>query len=201
MATQKQVAVYVRVSSRKQDHRSQMPDLKRWVASQEKPVKWYRDSRPGKSMDRPGWAKLEADLQAGKISKIVVWRLDRLGRTASGLTALFERLQAAKVGLVSIKDSLNLSTAAGRLMANVLASVASYESEVRGERVRAGQAVARAAGKRWGGRKPGTRIKVTKEKERIIRQMRAEGRPIAEIARTVEVSRQTIYTVLARQNW
>ena len=66
------------------------------------------------------------------------------------------------------------------------------------ERVRAGQAIARANGKKWGGRKPGTRIKVTEAKERIIRQMKAKGEPIAEIARTVEVSRQTVYEVLAR---
>ncbi len=199
MASQKQVAIYVRVSSRKQDLRSQLPDLERWAAIQDRPVQWYRDKQSGKTMDRPGWAKLEADLQAGKVSKIVVWRLDRLGRTASGLTALFERLQGSRVGLVSIKDSLDLSTPAGRLMANVLASVAAYEVEVRGERVRAGQAVARAAGKTWGGRKPGTRIKVSEAKEQVILRMKADGRPVAEIARTVEVSRQTVYSVLARQ--
>jgi len=194
----KHVAVYVRVSSRKQDHRSQTPDLKRWVEAQKYPVRWYSDTMTGKTMDRPGWSKLEADLQAGKVSKVVVWRLDRLGRTASGLTSLFETLQAAHVGLVSVKDSLDLSTAAGRLMANVLASVAAYENEVRGERVRAGQAVARANGKKWGGRKPGTRIKVTEAKERTILRMKADGEPITAIAEAVGVSRPTVYAVLRR---
>jgi DNA invertase Pin-like site-specific DNA recombinase len=199
MTKQKHIAIYVRVSSNKQEHRSQLPDIERWTDAQDEPTKCYRDKQSGKTMERPGWAKLEADLRAGRVSKIVVWRLDRLGRTASGLTALFERLQAAGVGLVSLKDSLDLSTPAGRLMANVLASVAAYESEVLGERVRAGQAVAKAAGKRWGGRKPGTRVRVTEAKEKVIRLLRAEGRPVAEIARTVEVSRQTVYAVLARQ--
>ena len=59
--------------------------------------------------------------------------LDRLGRTAKGLTALFEDLVTRKVNLVSLKDGLDLSTPAGRLMANVLASVAAYETEVRSE--------------------------------------------------------------------
>jgi DNA invertase Pin-like site-specific DNA recombinase len=59
------------------------------------------------------------------------------------------------VNLVSLKDGLDLSTPAGRLMANVLASVAQYETEVRGERVRAGQLVARKSGKRWGGSRSG----------------------------------------------
>ena len=194
----KHIAIYLRVSSNKQEHRSQIPDLERWAASQDGPVRWYRDKQSGKTMERPGWKKLDEAIRAGEVSKIGVWRLDRLGRTASGLTALFERLQNGGVGLVSLKDSLDLSTPAGRLMANVLASVAFYESEVRGERVRAGQAVARARGKRWGGRKPGTRVKVTEAKERVIRSMRDEGRPVAEIARTVGVSRQTVYAVLGR---
>jgi DNA invertase Pin-like site-specific DNA recombinase len=62
-------------------------------------------------------------------------RLDRLGRTAKGLTALFEELQSRHVGLVLLGEGLDLSTPAGRLLANVLASVSQYESEVRGERV------------------------------------------------------------------
>jgi len=194
----KHVAVYCRVSSRKQDHRSQLPDLEKWAAGQGEPVKWYRDKVTGKTMDRPGWAKLESDLAAGRVSRVVVWRLDRLGRTAAGLTDLFERLRESGVGLVSLKDSLDLSTPAGRLMANVLASVAAYENEVRGERVRAGQAVARANGKTWGGRKPGTRIRVTVEKEKTIRKLRRDETPIAEIARVVGVSRPTVYAVLAR---
>lgn len=114
---------YLRPSQ--QDTKSQEPDLKRWVdAFADLPVKFYRDKASGKTMDRPAWNRLEADLEAGKVAAIVVWRLDRLGRTASGLTALFERLIARRINLVSVRDSLDLSTAAGRLMANVLASVA-----------------------------------------------------------------------------
>lgn len=83
------VAVYVRVSSKKQDTRSQEPDLNRWVAAfaDGNPVVWYRDKATGKNMDRPGWRQLEEDMRSGKVSKLVVWRLDRLGRTAAGLTA------------------------------------------------------------------------------------------------------------------
>lgn len=86
------IAVYLRVSSRKQDTRSQEPDLERWLAAYAagETVRWYRDQATGRTMDRPGWKKLTADMDAGNVSKIVVWRLDRLGRTASGLTALFD---------------------------------------------------------------------------------------------------------------
>jgi DNA invertase Pin-like site-specific DNA recombinase len=98
----RQVAIYVRVSSKKQDTKSQEPDLKRWAEAyaDRQPVTWYRDKATGKNMDGPGWRKLEADIAAGKVAKVVVWRLDRLGRTASGLTALFDELRARKVGLV-----------------------------------------------------------------------------------------------------
>ena len=132
-ASLKHVAVYVRVSGQRQDTASQEPELKSWAERQDGPVVWYRDNFTGKSMDRPGMAKLLSDLGAGSVSAVAVWRLDRLGRTAKGLTALFDDLVKSKVNLVSLRDRFDLLTPAGRLMANVLASVAAYETEVRGK--------------------------------------------------------------------
>lgn len=192
------IAIYVRVSSRKQDTRSQEPDLKRWIeAFADRPVRWYRDKATGKTMERPGWKQLESDMLAGKIAKIVVWRLDRLGRTAAGLTALFEDLGRRSIGFESLRDKVDLSTAAGRLMANVLASVAAYENEVRSERIVAGQAVARANGKRWGGSQKGRRVKVTPEQMTAICRLKDEGQKITAIARATGLSRPTVYDVLA----
>jgi DNA invertase Pin-like site-specific DNA recombinase len=151
----KKIAVYIRVSTKAQDQRSQEPDLKRWVAGRESEVVWFRDAYTGKTMNRPGMDKLIAEVRAGKIGTIVCWRLDRLGRTARGLTALFEELGERNVGLVSLKDGLDLSTAAGRLMANVLTSVAAFETEVRAERVLAGQAAARLPASAGAGRGSG----------------------------------------------
>jgi DNA invertase Pin-like site-specific DNA recombinase len=195
---QRHIAIYIRVSSKKQDTRSQEPDLKRWIeAYADLPVKWYADKATGKTMDRPGWKRLEEDMLAGKVAKIVVWRLDRLGRTAAGLTALFEELGRRNIGFESLRDKIDLSTAAGRLMANVLASVAAYENEVRSERIRAGQAAARANGKRWGGGVKGRRIKVTPEQTTTICRLKDEGEKIAAIARATGLSRPTVYDVLA----
>jgi len=81
-------------------------------------------------------------------------------------------------------------------MCVVLAGVAAYETEVRGERVLSGQAVARANGTRWGGSKPGVRKKVSCDQEIIIRRMRDEGVPIVRIAKAIGVSRPTVYSVL-----
>ena len=192
----KHVAIYIRVSSNGQDTKSQEPDLTQWTKSQAGQVIWYKDKATGKNMDRPGWLKLEGAIHKGQVSAVVVWRIDRLGRTAKGLTALFDDLRERKVNLVSLKDGLDLSTPAGRLMANVLASVAQYETEVRGERVRAGQSVALANGKHWGGSKPGVRKQVSDTKVRAILKMKADGERIADIARAVEVSRPTVYAVL-----
>jgi DNA invertase Pin-like site-specific DNA recombinase len=191
----KSVAIYVRVSSKSQDTRSQEADLKRWAEGQDGIV-WYRDKASGTRMERPGMDRLMADIEAGKVGRVVVWRLDRLGRTASGLTRLFDDLTARKVGLLSLRESLDLETPAGRLMACVLASVSCYEGEVRRERQQAGIAAARASGKRWGGSKPGRRLSVTDEQAAVAKRLRADGFTIAAIARATKLTRPTIYSIL-----
>lgn len=194
----KHVAYYVRVSSKQQDTASQLPELQRHATIQTEPVVWYTDKATGKKMDRPHWNKLAAAIATGQVSKVVVWRLDRLGRTASGLTRLFDELAAKQVGLVSIREGLDLTTPAGRMMAGVLASVAQYETEVRSERVAAGQAVARAAGKVWGGSVKGRKIKgrATPEQVQTIARMKSEGSKVAPIARATGLSRPTVYHYL-----
>src|SRR5262245_52676448 len=116
------VAIYKRVSSKKQDTAAQAHDLdafRKQLEARGDTVTEFADKFTGKTMARPGWEKLWAGVVAGKIDRIVVWRLDRLGRTVSGLSQLFEELIARKVPLVSLKDSLDLATPAGRLMAHV----------------------------------------------------------------------------------
>ncbi|HLA83509.1 MAG TPA: recombinase family protein [Thermoguttaceae bacterium] len=190
------IAVYLRVSSKKQDHRSQEPDLKRWAEAQDRPVQWYRDKATGRTMDRPAWNRLEAAIHAGQVFAVVVWRLDRLGRTCSGLTKLFEQLRERRMNLISLKDAIDLATASGRLLAHVLASVAQFENELRSERVRAGQAAARAAGKTWGGSKPGRRLTVTNEQVKTIRRLDKDGEGVTAIARATGLSRPTVYRIL-----
>ena len=77
-------------------------------------------------------------------------------------------------------------------------SVAAYETEIRGERVKAGQYAAKAAGKNWGGSQKGRLLKVTDEQIEAIISMKAKGGKITQIARTVNLSRQTVYRVLER---
>jgi DNA invertase Pin-like site-specific DNA recombinase len=196
-------AIYRRVSSKQQTTLSQGVDLdayKRQLEANGETVFEYTDKFTGKVMNRPGWERLWADICSGKVNRVVVWRLDRLGRTVSGLSRLFEELIARKVTLVSLKDCIDLGTAAGRMMANVLASVAAYETEVRHERQLNGIAVAQQevkAGRRakyGSGRKAGLTIDPLVCAN--IRQMKAAGKPITEIAKVTGLSRPSIYKVL-----
>lgn len=192
----KHIAVYVRVSTNKQDLRSQQADLKRWAEAQDEPVKFYRDKFTGKTMERPGWEKLQIALERGEVSKVVVWRLDRLGRTAKGLTALFDALVKQGVSLVSLKDGVDLSTPAGRMLANVLASVAQFETEVRAERILAGQQAARERGQKIGGRPKGARGLKVQQHEDTIRTLHAAGKSISSISKTLGLSRPTVSSVV-----
>jgi DNA invertase Pin-like site-specific DNA recombinase len=151
-------------------------------------------------MNRPGMDKLMESLRASKLERIVVWRLDRLGRTTKGLCQLFDELVLHGVDLVSLKDGFSLASPAGRLHARILASVAEYETEIRAERVASGQAVARKNGKKWGGSKKGWRWKVTDDQIIAIKEMKAAGKPVAQIARVTQLSRPTIYKVLGSKN-
>jgi DNA invertase Pin-like site-specific DNA recombinase len=194
-------ALYARVSSNQQDTRSQEADLKAWAGQQEakgETVAWYRDKASGTNFNRKDWQRLEADVNTGKITRIVVWRLDRLGRTAGETITLLDNLDAKGIGFLSIRDGFDPSTPSGRLQRNILASVAQFETEVRRERQTAGIAAAKAAGKHWGGRKIGTRITLTVEKEMLAKRLKAEGQTVSSIARNLGIARKTVYQAMAR---
>jgi len=184
----------MRVSTVGQDTRGQESSLKAWAEGKE--CTWYADKSTGTNMNRPSFEKMMGDVMAG--DTIVVWRLDRLGRTASGLTALFDELNIKGITLVSLKDSLDLSTPAGRMMAGVIASVAQYETEIRKERQLAGiEAVRSKNGGKcpWGGSKKG-RVLLAPEKLKAIEKLHQEGEKVSHIAKAVGVSRGSVYKVL-----
>ena len=192
------IGIYQRVSSIQQDMRSQEADLKMWAKG--KDVVWYSDKATGTNFNREGWKKLENDISIGKIKELVVWRLDRLGRTTGETISLLDRLESLGIKFVSIKDNFDPSTITGRLMRNVLASFSAYETEVRKERQYAGIKAAKAQGKKWGGRPKGIRITLTKEKEHLCQKMKAEGNKVAFIARSLGLSRKTVYVALKAES-
>lgn len=203
----KHIAIYARVSSKKQDTRSQDAELKAWADGQTEPVKWYTDKATGKNFNRPGWQALWQDVLAGKVSRIVVWRLDRLGRTVAPLASILDELETRKVAFLSLRDGFDPSTPAGRLCRNVLASVAQFETEIRSERQMAGIQAAKQQmdehGERrtrsgrivqsWSPREGGNARKLTPEVLAALKEMVKAGKPKAEIARLLGLSRITVY--------
>ncbi len=202
--SKKAIAIYLRVSTTGQDLASQEPDLKAWLRGNRKGrrVTWYRDTFTGVTMKRPGMQDLERDIRAGKIGTVVVWRLDRLGRTVLELLTWLDALEVAGVEFVSVRDAVDTTTAAGRLFRTILAGFAEYERELIGERVRAGQAKARARGKRWGGRKPGTKPKLKDDVvdtiKTLVQEAERNGKRVnkAAIARQLGIDRKSVYNAL-----
>lgn len=196
--SRRHAAVYVRVSSTGQDLASQEPDLSAWIAQHvaDDPVRWYRDVSSGANFERPAFDLLARAVAAGHVSRIVVWRLDRLGRTAAQTLAFLAQLDRLGVEFVSIKDGFDATSPTGRLLRTILAGFAEYEREVISQRIRAGIARARASGKRWGGRRPGLRPKLTPARVQMIQTLAASGTPKTEIARQLRLSRSSVYMAM-----
>lgn len=191
------IAIYVRVSSSQQDMRSQEAELKNWAKDKE--VIWFKEKASGTNFDREEWRKLEDAINSRKVTELVVWRLDRLGRTAGQTITLLDHLESLKIKFTSLRDGFDSSTPAGRLMRNMMASFAAYETEVRRERQTAGIRAALESGKRWGGKKAGTISKKILEKEPTVFLMKEQGKNISEIAKVLEIPRKTIYEVIKRR--
>jgi DNA invertase Pin-like site-specific DNA recombinase len=194
------IAIYMRVSTiDKQDHAAQEASLKAWEKGQTEPVVWYKDSASGKDTNRGGFQAMMRDVNRGKVAKIVVAALDRLGRNTRDFLAFVDDLKAKGVGFLSLREGLDPFTPMGEFVLTCMMAMAKLEREHIRSRVNAGIAAARAAGKAWGGRRKGCRVKVTLEKEEAIHRMNADNVPKSEIARVLGLTRRTIYKTLARQ--
>jgi DNA invertase Pin-like site-specific DNA recombinase len=126
-----------------------------------------------------------------EIDVVLVWRLDRWGRSVTDLLATLQELEHLGVGFVSLNEALDLTTPAGRAMAALLAVFAAFEREILQERVRAGLAHARQNGKRLG--RPATAAIHTAE----IRKLHRGGVSKSEIARQLNIGRTSIRRILA----
>jgi putative DNA-invertase from lambdoid prophage Rac len=126
-----------------------------------------------------------------EIDVVLVWRLDRWGRSVADLLATLQELNHLGVGFVSLTKALDLTTPAGRAMAALLAVFAEFEREILRERVRAGLAHARRNGQKLG--RPTTAA--TKAGE--VRTLHRAGISKAEIARRLQIGRTSVRRILA----
>jgi len=147
----------------------------------------FEDVGSGARSDRPGLEHLLKYARPG--DTIVVWRLDRLGRSLRNLVELIAQLQAREVGFRSLQESIDTSTASGKLFLHIFAALAEFERELLRERTRAGL---KAASDR--GRKGGRPRLMDSGKIQLAKALRKEKNiSVEEICRTLGVSKGTLY--------
>jgi len=150
----------------------------------------HEDSASGASRSRPGLSRAIEDLRAG--DTLVVWRLDRLGRSLRDLLDISEMLRERDVALRSLTDHIDTGTAAGRMLYAVLGAVAQFERDVLRERTVAGM---RAAKKR--GEHIGRPLALTPAQTREAKKMLERGESPNHVARILRVGRSTLYRAVA----
>jgi DNA invertase Pin-like site-specific DNA recombinase len=189
-------AIYARVSTsdKGQDPEMQLRELREhcerrgWTITGE-----YVDIGVSGSKDsRPELNKLVADAHRRKLDAILVWKLDRFGRSLKHLVNSLAEFESLGIAFISLKESLDLTTPAGRLMFGIISAMAEFERDLIRERVRAGISNRRAKGFRIG-RKP-----VVLDAGRLA-TMRSEGLSIREIAKTLRCSRSLVHKTLSEQ--
>ena len=152
----------------------------------------FEETASGKSAGRTELEHCLKALRAG--DTLMVWRLDRLGRSLPDLVRIVGELEAKGVGFESITERIETASAAGQLVFHVFAALAEFERNLMRERTRAGLGAARARG-RAGGRKPKLDARQIRE---IKRLMSDPTIPVSQIAERYKVSRTTIYNVAPR---
>jgi len=144
-------AIYARVSTESQTTANQLLELRHYLEARDWPAAEYIDEAVSGSKERrPALDNLMADAKRRRFDVLVVWRLDRLGRSLKHLVTLIDELQALGVAFVSLGEGIDCTTPAGKLQLHILAALAEFERARCVERVHAGIARARAQGKRIG---------------------------------------------------
>lgn len=144
----------------------------------------------GRERTRPGLDRALSELAPGDV--LVVWRLDRLGRSLSHLLDLIDDLAARGIGFRSLRESFDARTPGGRLVFHLMAALAEFERTLIGERTRAGLAAARARGRRLG--RP---HRHTENQRKAAFRSVCDGRSVKEAAKAHGIHPRTLYRILA----
>lgn len=176
---------YVRVSTD-----DQHLDLQRDALAKAGCERVFEDTASGGKTERIGLAALLSALRTG--DTVVIWRLDRLGRSLKDLIQLVEKLDAMSVGLRSVQESIDTASTGGRLVFHLFGALAEFERNLIRERTHAGLSAARARGRK-GGRKK--RLDPAK-REIALRLYRERKHTVEEICRMMGVGRSTLYNYL-----
>lgn len=176
---------YARVSSVGQSLDVQLSKLSEYGCN-----KVYQEKRSGTTADRPELKACLDYVREGDI--LVITKLDRLARSTFHLTQLADQLSNKGVELIVIDQNIDTSTPTGKLLFNVLASIAEFETQIRKERVREGIEKAKANGVKFG-----AKAKLTDEQIEKMKLDRAEGFLIKDLMKTYSLSKASVYRLLA----
>ncbi|MEM1346249.1 MAG: recombinase family protein [Pseudomonadota bacterium] len=175
---------YARVSTQ-----DQSLDLQRDALAAAGCAAIFKDCTSGARTERPGLTEALAYLREGEV--LVVWRLDRLGRSLSHLIETVGALEARGIGFRSLTEAIDTTTPSGRLTFHLFAALGQFERDLIRERTRAGLTAAAARGRK-GGRKP----VVTPEKLARAQDLRAKGLTVREAATRLKISKSALYEAL-----
>ena len=184
-------AVYARVSTVDQEPENQLLELRRYVEARGWTGQEFVDHGVSGTKDRrPALDRLVVDARRRKVDTVVVWRLDRLGRSLKHLVTLLDELQALGVGFVSLGEGIDLQTPAGRLQLHILAALSEFERARIVERVQAGLQRAKRQGRTLG--RP--RASISR-----FQLARVEGLSTRAAAKALGVPRSTLQRYLAQK--
>lgn len=172
---------YARVSTDEQKLDLQLDALERVGCAQV-----FSDTLSGARDDRPGLEKAVSLLQAG--DTLVVWKLDRMGRSLRHLVSTIHELQAEGIQFRSLQESLDTNTPGGRLVFHVFAALAEFERDLISERTKAGLEAARRRGRRGGGTR-----KLDAGQIQTLLAMAHNKVPVPEICAALHISRATYF--------
>lgn len=180
---------YARVSTKDQNLDLQIDDLKKAGCE-----KIYQDlGVSGSKASRPELDKMLENLRLGDV--VVIWKLDRLGRSLKDLVTLVERFNDQEIGLKSLHDPIDTTTPQGKLIFNIFASLSEFEKDVIRERTKAGLESARARG-RVGGRPKGLSVEAEKKAKTAKTLYESREHTIREITHQLKISKKTLYSYL-----
>jgi DNA invertase Pin-like site-specific DNA recombinase len=176
---------YCRVSTDDQN-----PDLQRTALQRAGCTKLFTDTATGAHVKRPELAECLKALKAGDV--LIVWKLDRLGRSLHDLIGLLDELKTRGVAFTSLTESIDTGTPTGRAMWQMVGILAELERSLIQERTKAGRAAAQARGVKMG-RKP----LLTAQQVAYARKLVGQGESPRDVAQSLKVSRRTLYRALS----
>jgi DNA invertase Pin-like site-specific DNA recombinase len=189
----KKAAVYARVSTNQQDTQNQLIELRRYCQARGWEAVEFIDNGFSGALTEDKRPALKAMMDAARkrqVDTVIVWDFSRFARSMRQLVEALDLFRAWGVSFISLREGIDTSTANGRLVFGIFASLAEFERELIRERVNLGLKRARAQGKQLG--RPRASVNAVS-----VRQMRLEGRSVREIASALSVGKSTVARLLA----